>query len=256
VGARLGQHFLIDEGVRDAIVAAARIEPGDRLIEIGPGRGFLTRALLARAREVTAVELDDWYAESAADRLQSPPNLRLIHADFLKLDLSELGEGPFKFVANLPYSVATPILQKILDWPRWTSAVLMFQKEVAERVAAAPGSGRYGLLALSVRLKAEAELVVEAPRQCFSPPPKVSSAVVRLLRLPRPLAAADREQAFFRLAKAVFSQRRKMAAGVLAGALRLPRARVVEAFSRCSIPADARPEQIPLEGFLKLAELL
>lgn len=254
MGARLDQHFLVDEGARDAIISATRLEPGDQVIEIGPGRGFLTAALLSRAAEVTAVELDDWYAESAARRLGSPANLRLIHQDFLKLDLSELGEGPFKFAANLPYSVATPILQKILDWPRWTSAVLMFQKEVARRIAAGLGSADYGLLTLSVWLKAEAELVLELPPECFSPPPKVDSAVVRLTRRPRPLLEPAEEKAFFRLAKAAFGQRRKMAAGVLAGTLKLPRAEVEEAFRRCGIAPDCRPQQIPPEGFLRLAE--
>lgn len=256
MGARLDQHFLIDEKARDSILAAARLEPGERVVEIGPGRGFLTQALLTRAAEVTAVELDDWYAGSAMERLRRPANLKLIHEDFLKLDLFSLGEGPYKFVANLPYSVATPILQKILDWPRWSSAVLMFQKEVARRIAAGPGSADYGLLTLSVWLKAEAELVLELPPECFSPPPKVDSAVVRLTRRPRPLLEPAGEKNFFRLAKAAFGQRRKMAAGVLAGALGLPRERVLEAFQYCEIPPEARPQQIPPEGFLRLSETL
>lgn len=256
MGARLDQHFLVDEGVRDAIVAAARVRACDRVLEIGPGRGILTAPLLALAAHVTVVEMDDRLAESAMERLKSPKNLTVIHRDFLKLDLGELGEGPFTVVSNLPYSVGAPILQKLLSWPHWTSAVLMFQKEVAERLIARPGTGDYGLLTLSVQLKASVELVLEARPTCFAPPPKVSSAVVRLTRLPQPLLSPQKEEAFFKLARLAFSQRRKMAAGVLAGGLRRPRAEIADVLKKCGIPEDSRPERISMEAFLRLLEAL
>jgi 16S rRNA (adenine1518-N6/adenine1519-N6)-dimethyltransferase len=251
VGARLGQHFLKDETVRDAAVAAARLSPGDKVLEIGPGRGFLTKGLLAEKVELTAVELDERLAQGLAGL-----PLRLIREDFLKLDLATLGPGPFVVVSNLPYSVGTPILQKILSWDGWTSAVLMFQKEVADRVVAGPGGADYGLLALSVINRAKAERVIEAPRQCFTPPPQVSSEVVRLVRRESPAVAPERERAFFRVAKAAFAQRRKMAAGTLSKSLALPRERVDAAFAKLGLDVRARPEILPFEAWRRLAEEL
>ncbi len=247
--ARLGQHFLKDESVRDSIVAAARIAPGSKVLEIGPGRGFLTRSLLEQKVELTAVELDERLAEG----LDALP-MRLIREDFLKLDLSTLGEGPFTVVSNLPYSVASPILQKILRWERWTSAVLMFQKEVADRVTAAPGGPDYGLLTLSVVNRAESERVIEAPRTAFSPPPKVASGVVRLIRRPAPLVAD--EGRLFRIARPAFEQRRKMAAGTLSRALGVARENVAAAFADAGIDASARPEAITFAQFAALSESL
>jgi 16S rRNA (adenine1518-N6/adenine1519-N6)-dimethyltransferase len=251
--ARLGQHFLIDEGVRDAIVAAADVRPGERVLEIGPGRGMLTGPLLRRAREVLAVEMDDVLAPALPARMgELAARLRLVHADFLKLDLTELGEGPFKLVANLPYSVATPILQKVLPWPGWTSAVLMFQKEVAERIAAASGDGRYGMLTLSVLVFAEPELLLEVPRESFAPRPKIASAVVRLTRRAAPLLGERERELFFRVARAAFGERRKMAAGPLSRALGLDRGKVARALESAGLKPTCRAEEIPFAAFLKL----
>jgi 16S rRNA (adenine1518-N6/adenine1519-N6)-dimethyltransferase len=251
--ARLGQHFLKDEGVRDAIVAATGLTRQDQALEIGPGRGILTRGLLAAAGSVTAVEMDERLAEKLADEYRSEPRLRLVTSDFLKLDLETLGPGPFVVAANLPYSVGAPILQKLLVWPRWRTAVLMFQKEVAERIAAAPGGPDYGLLTLSVLLHAEPELLIEVPRQLFSPPPQVASAVVRLTRRDKPVLEGEAAARFFKIAKAAFGQRRKMASGLIAQALGLPRERVVEAFAGLGVAAGARAQDIPFEAFGRLA---
>lgn len=248
--ARLGQHFLKDEEIRDTIVAAARLSPGSKVLEIGPGRGFLTKALIASGVDLTAVELDERLAENYIAELP----LRLIRDDFLKLDLAALGDGPYTVVSNLPYSVGAPILQKILLWDKWTSAVLMFQKEVAERVTAKPGCADYGLLTLSVINRAESEHVVDAPRTAFSPPPQVSSAVVRLLRRPKPLV--DDEAKFFKVAKAAFEHRRKMAAGTLSRVLRLPREKVDAAFAVAGVELAARPENLPFSAWARLAALL
>src|SRR3989338_5930990 len=172
MGAKLGQHFLIDEGVRDAIVAAAELDAGEQAVEIGPGKGILTRAILESGAKLIAVEMDGSLALALARRFSCEPRLRVIHSNFLKLDSSELGAQSVKFVANLPYAVGTPILQRILSRHLWTSAVLMFQKEVAERITAQPGGPDYGLLTLSTLLYAEAELLMEAPKTCFSPRPR------------------------------------------------------------------------------------
>ncbi|MFA6317797.1 MAG: rRNA adenine dimethyltransferase family protein [Elusimicrobiota bacterium] len=283
--ARLDQHFLKDHGVRDRILAAARLEPGDSVVEIGPGRGFLTAALLARA-PVTAVEMDERLAAALGANIAAaggpapvpvtgpvpgsgpvpasgsvpsaglPPGLRLIVSDFLKVEPRDLGKPPLKFVSNLPYSVATPILQRILSWDCWSSAVLMFQKEVAERIIASPGGRDYGVLTLSTAIKASAELVTFAPCEAFSPKPKVESAVVRLTRRAVPLVPPEGESAFFRVCRAAFSQRRKKVINPLASAFPVSRERIAAVLEECGIPASARAEEIPLDGFLRLAAKL
>ena len=254
--ARLGQHFLVDCAVRDTIVSAAALAAGGRALEIGPGRGMLTRALLAQDCAVTAVEMDERLAAALEAEFAGQPRLRVIREDFLKLDLSLLGEGPFKVVANLPYSVATPILQKLLPWPRWTSAVLMFQEEVARRITAVPGSCDYGLLTLSVLLFAEAEYLFEVPRESFAPRPKVVSAVVGLRRREKPLLGEKERELFFKVARAAFGERRKMAAGPLARRLGIGRERAANALEVAGVSATCRAEEIPFEAFLRLPAAL
>ena len=252
MGARLGQHFLTDPAALDAIARACGAGPGDAVLEIGPGRGALTRPLLAAGARVTAVELDDRLAAA----LPASDRLRVVNEDFLRLDLDALGPGPWKIAGNLPYAVATPILQKLLLWDRWTTAALMFQKEVALRAAAEPGGADYGLLGLSVRLRADARLELELPPEAFAPRPKVDSAVVVFTRLAAPRIGAGDEPSFWRIAKLAFAQRRKMAASVLSKALGKPRADVEAAFAAAGVAPDARPETIPFESWLALARSL
>lgn len=253
--ARLGQHFLVCPEVVDSILAAADVRPGETVLEIGPGKGALTARLLAAGARVSAVEMDERLAE-ALPRACPSPLLSVARADFLELDLRTL-PSPVKVVANLPYSVATPILQRLLDWPGWETAVLMFQKEVAERLLAAPGGRKYSLLTLSAALKADVSEVCAAPARCFEPPPRVDSLVVRLARLPRPrLPEGLAEEAFFRIARAAFSQRRKLAAKSVAAVLGLSRERVDRAFAEAAIAPSARAEEIALESFVKLVESL
>jgi 16S rRNA (adenine1518-N6/adenine1519-N6)-dimethyltransferase len=211
----------------------------------------LTRPLLAAGARVTAVETDGALAAAL-----SAPGLTVIHEDFLRFDLASLERGPWLVAGNLPYAVGTAILQKLLLWEDWTEATLMFQKEVALRIVAGPGGPDYGLLSLSARLRADAELVLELSPESFRPRPKVDSAVVRLRRLTAPRLAAADEAAFWRLAKAAFAQRRKMAAGVLAKALARPRADVEAALAAAGVPAAARPEEIPFEAWAELARSL
>ncbi len=274
MGARLGQHFLRDEGVRDAVVGLAHARPGDLVLEIGPGRGALTGRLLAAGAAVTAVELDEVIAgklpgmvgrfltahgggtSSPDGSVGHTAGLTIINEDFLRVDLRELGPGPWLVVGNLPYAVGTPILQKLLAWNAWTRAVLMFQKEVGERIVAGPGGADYGLLSLSVRARADAELAFEVPRAAFMPPPNVDSAVVVLTRRALPRLPAAEERGFWRLAKIAFTQRRKMAAGVLSKALGRPRAEVDAAFAAAGLDVSARPEEIAFDAWLALARAL
>lgn len=250
--AKLGQHFLTDQGVLQDIARASGAGPGDQVLEIGPGRGALTSRLLAAGAAVTAVEADPVLAAQLPGLLKSD-RLVVHDEDFLRFDLAALGEGPWLVVANLPYAVGTAILQKVLLWEKWTTATLMFQKEVALRVVSGTGGADYGLLALSARLRADAELVLDIPPSAFRPRPQVDSAVVHLRRLPAPRVPASDEKAFWRLAKAAFGQRRKMAAGVLAKALQVPRPDIEAAFAAAGVAAEARPEEIPFEAWAALA---
>ncbi len=253
--ARLSQHFLVDASVSDAVVAASGARAGERLLEIGPGKGVLTKPLLETGASVTAVELDDRLYGGLLETLV-PRGLKLLHADFLELDLARLDGGPYAVVSNLPYAVGAPILQKLLSWPGWTQAVLMFQDEVALRLCAAPDGPDYGLLTLSTLLWAEPEYLLQVPPKAFRPPPKVSSGVIRLKRRPEPLVPMDRQPAFFKIAKAAFAQRRKMAVGSLAAALARPRGQVEEVFDRLGVSRSARPENIPFDAWSRLADEL
>ena len=254
---RLGQHFLRDEGARDAVAGLCSAGPGDAVLEIGPGRGALTGRLLATGAKVTAIELDDILAGKLPGMVgDAAKNLKVINEDFLRLDLRTLGPGPYVVAGNLPYAVGTPILQRLLEWDGWSRAVLMFQLEVAERIVAKLGGADYGLLSLSVLARADAELALTVPPSAFMPPPAVDSGVVVLTRLKQPRLSAEDEKGFWRLAKTSFTQRRKMASGVLAKALGKPRAEVDAAFAAAGVGVSARAEEIPFDAWRALARAL
>jgi 16S rRNA (adenine1518-N6/adenine1519-N6)-dimethyltransferase len=247
VGAKLGQHFLRDDRAVALIVEASGAGPGRRILEIGPGKGALTLPLLKTGATVTAVEKDDQLAERLSDRLT------VINEDFLRV---ELPPGLWRVVGNLPYAVATPILQKLLLWDGWDEAVLMFQREVANRICAPVGGADYGLLRLSVLLRAEAEVILGLQPSSFVPPPKVHSAVVRVKRLPKPLLGEKEERDFWRPVKAAFAQRRKMAAKTIAGTLGIDKEKVEDELEKLGLRRDARPETIPFEAWLALGRSL
>ncbi|MDH4230381.1 MAG: 16S rRNA (adenine(1518)-N(6)/adenine(1519)-N(6))-dimethyltransferase RsmA, partial [Nitrospirota bacterium] len=180
----LGQHFLADKGIARRIVAAADVVPGDRVLEIGPGRGILTQQLLDAGASVTAVELDRGLYEALAQQYAGEPRLTLLHADALKTDPAVAGGNPpagYKVVANLPYQVTTPLLFHFLEAiPPPSAIVVMIQKEVAERILATPGGKIYGVLSLGVQAQARAKMCFKVLPGAFRPPPKVTSAVVRV----------------------------------------------------------------------------
>lgn len=254
MGARLDQHYLVDENIRDSILVSARLSLDLKVLEIGPGRGFLTSELIGRTADLTVVEMDPRLADWLSQKFGSLPGFTLLRSDFLKIDLPSLGKGPFRIVANLPYSVGTPILQKILEWDDWSDAVLMFQKEVADRITAQHGCRDYGILTLSVLLRAVPELLFDVDRESFRPRPKVQSAVIRVTRLAEPRISRAREKVFFRIAKAAFGQRRKIALGVIAGGMSVPKEKVARIFEDLGIEPKARAENIPFETYLALAK--
>jgi 16S rRNA (adenine1518-N6/adenine1519-N6)-dimethyltransferase len=269
---RLSQNFLADVEVLEAILAEAAPTPGGAVLEIGPGLGILTGGLLAAGAAVAAVELDAGFvrhlAAGFAEELERgatvpaptpgpPGSLRLVEADVLDCDLAALVSSPYEVVANLPYHVTSPVLHLLLGGePRPTRAVLMLQREVAERVAAAPGAMSY--LSVFVQYHATARIVRRVPREAFEPAPAVESAIVALdvrpvdaLRL-----APAAEDDFWRLVQAGFRERRKMLRNVLARQLPLEPGRLDAALAATGIVGDRRPQTLGVGEWLELAAAL
>jgi len=251
---RLGQHFLRDPATARAIVAALADTP-PRVLEIGPGRGDLTGPLLSRFSRVRAVELDHRLAAALPGRLGNPAGLDVRHGDGLALDLDGLAEGgQWQVAANLPYSVGTPILRRLL--PRhdlFTVLVVMVQLEVARRLVAPTGGAGRGLLTLEAEAHAGAELLFTVPPRCFSPPPRVTSAVVRLHLHPSPAPPATVERAL-ELASAAFTHRRKKLGNALAS-VGSP-LEVAAGLTVAGADGNLRPQDLSLELWLALAEAL
>jgi 16S rRNA (adenine1518-N6/adenine1519-N6)-dimethyltransferase len=249
---RFGQHFLHDAGIIARIVRAIGPHPGDRMVEIGPGDGALTAPLLRELGKLTVIELD----RDLLPRLESLPaqgqSLSIIQADVLKVDFRTLAANmPLRVVGNLPYNISTPILFHCLDHIDTIRDMhFMLQREVVERMAAAPGSKTYGRLSVMLQLACEVESLIDVPARAFEPPPKVESAVVRL----RPRPAAERPtqhiDVIARIVRAAFGQRRK----TLANALREV-ANVAE-IEAAGIDPRARAEQVAPQGYVALAEVI
>jgi 16S rRNA (adenine1518-N6/adenine1519-N6)-dimethyltransferase len=250
----LGQNFLLDLNLTGRIARAAGDLTGVTVIEVGPGPGGLTRALLAEgAKRVIAVERDE-RALAAIEEIAAryPGQLEIVPGDALEFDPGPyLDGGPARVVANLPYNIATPLLIGWLTtepWPPWfDQLVLMFQREVAERIVAKPGGKSYGRLAVLTGWRCEAKILFDISPSAFVPPPKVTSSVVRLV--PRAVPLACDATALQRVTEAAFGQRRKMLRQSLKSLGIDPAALLTPA----GIEPTARAEEIPVEGFVRLA---
>jgi len=253
----LGQNFLLDLNLTARIARAAEPLENITVVEIGPGPGGLTRALLALgARRVIAVERDE-RALAALEEIAAryPGRLTIVAGDALTVDLeAELGPERARVVANLPYNIATALLVGWLTaepWPPWyDQLVLMFQREVAERIVAKPGGKNYGRLAVLAGWRSEARILFDVAPSAFVPPPKVTSSVVRLVPRPEPLPCDSK--ALQRVTEAAFGQRRKMLRQSLKS-LGVDAAALLEA---AGIEPTARAEEIPVDGFVTLARML
>ena len=251
---QLGQNFLLDLNLTAKIARMAGDLAGADVLEVGPGPGGLTRGLLAEgARRVLAVEKDARCLAALAEvQAAYPGRLEVLNADALEVDAAALLTAPVKVVANLPYNVGTELLVRWLTpshWPPfWDSLTLMFQKEVAERIVARPGSKAYGRLALLAQWRSEAKIVMTLPPEAFTPPPKIHSAVVHLTRLEAPRYPAD-GAILSRITAMAFNQRRKMLRASLKGLAPDIEDRLLAA----GIQPTQRAEEIPLEGFCALA---
>jgi len=250
----LGQNFLLDLNLTSKIARqAGELETCD-VLEIGPGPGGLTRGLLAQgARRVLAIEKDSRCIAALNEIAQAyPDRLQIIEGDALEVDPLAHLTPPIRIAANLPYNVGTELLVRWLtpkEWPPfWDTLTLMFQKEVAERIVAQPGSKAYGRLAILASWRCEAKIALHLPPSAFTPPPKVSSAVVHLKALEKPKFEAD-AKTLERVVAMAFNQRRKMLRAALKGAAPDIEDRLMAA----GIKPTERAEQIPLEGFCALA---
>jgi 16S rRNA (adenine1518-N6/adenine1519-N6)-dimethyltransferase len=250
---RFGQHFLPHASILERIVDALDPAPGDAVLEIGPGRGALTAVLLARGLRLSAIEKDSDLVPALRERF---PSLKLIEGDALEVDWRDaagLGPAdPFLVVGNIPYNVTSPLLDKALTPPRPTRIVYLVQREVADRLGAAPGSSEYGALTVGVRVAAKVERLFTVPAGAFVPKPRVDSAVIRLTPLTVPLIPDADTAAFRRFVVAIFGARRKQLARGLRTALGFEVAAAARALAAASIDPGARPETLSPEAFVRL----
>lgn len=249
----LGQHWLRDRYVLEHIADCADITSMDTVLEIGPGLGTLTSELLSRAKEVIAVEFDPDLARKLPGQFPGK-NLTVINEDVLTFDLTKLPAG-YKVVANVPYYITSKIVQTLMTSSNKPSiAVLLVQKEVAERIAAMPGD--MSILAVSAQIYAEAYLGDIVPAELFTPPPKVDSQVVILKTRPCPFISPDQERAFFRVVKAGFSAKRKKLRSSLSGGLAISKPEAEELLDKAGISSDCRAEDLTLEQWRSLTEVI
>ncbi len=246
---RFGQHFLVDAGVIEAIVDAVAPLPGEAIVEIGPGLGAITRPLLARCGALTAIELD----RDLAARWRKTPGLDVVEADVLTVDFAALGRARgdgklLRIVGNLPYNISTPILFHLLESVEHIADQhVMLQKEVVDRMVAAPHGKDYGRLSVMLQWRYEIEHVLDVPPESFDPPPRVDSAVVRMT--PKPAREGVDAALLEELVRVAFSQRRKL--------LRHTLGRWLEARgAAASFDTQRRAEEVPVDDYLTLAASL
>ncbi len=254
----LGQNFLLDLNLTRRIARAAGPLEGATVLEVGPGPGGLTRALLMEgAGKVIAVERDDRTRPALAEIAAAyPGRLEVVEADALKVnwaDIAAQAEGPVKIAANLPYNIATPLLTGWLlaePWPPyWSSLTLMFQKEVAQRITASPGSDAYGRLSIISQWRSQALKLFDISPRAFTPPPKVTSSVVHITPLPEPVHRCQ-AQVLEKVTAAAFGQRRKM----LRSSLKALGGDTEAMIAAAGLKPEMRAEQVDVAGFCRLAE--
>jgi len=246
---RYSQHFLINHHAIESIVSAVAPTQEDVILEIGPGKGALTGSLVESGARVIAVEIDPVWAEELKSRFVGKENFSVINQDILEFKGEGIG-GQVKIVGNLPYNITSPILERLCEWTFWNEAVLMVQKEVANRLIASPGGKDFGAISVGVSLFCETERVFDLSPGSFDPPPKVFSTVVRLRRRKEPLT--QEPQAVRRVVQAAFQQRRKTLLNSLSHGLGLEKEVVRKLLTDHKISTSERPERLSVMDFVKL----
>lgn len=270
---RLGQHFLTDPKILDRIVAALEPAPDDTVIEIGPGRGSLTRRLAPRVGRVIAIEKDRRLAEELergrgrGEQAIPAHSVRIVAADALRVDWRELVHPgpppaphapfpPFKLVGNVPYYITSPLIAKALTRPTPRTVVFLVQLEVADRLVAEPGSKQYGAMTVGVQAVALVEKLFVVRAGSFRPRPRVDSAVVRFTPLARPLVTEAEQDEFRRFVVGIFGQRRKQLAGIVRSLQAIDRATAIQLLERLGLDPAARPEVLSPQMFVQLFHTL
>lgn len=254
----MGQNFLIAQWVPERIADECGAGRGVCAVEIGPGIGCLTEQLCERTERVIAVELDRRLIPVLGETLAGRDNLKVINADVMSLDLSELDFGGLSPVvaANLPYNITSPVITKLLGCGLFKAVTVMVQREVADRICARPKTSDYGAFTLFCQYKAECRKLFNVPASCFEPRPKVESAVVRMDLREKPPVEAD-EELLFRIIRAAFNHRRKTLSNALsAGFPGAEKEKLRDAISSAGLAPTARGEELSLEEFARLAAFL
>lgn len=258
----LGQNFLIDDNIINKIITGSNVKSGDKVIEVGPGIGTLTRELADIADKVMAVEIDRNLIPILEDTLSDFDNIKVVNQDIIKADIKSLIEenldgGPVKLVANLPYYITTPIIMRFLEEKiNVTDIVVMVQKEVAERMNATPGGKEYGALSVAVQYYCDTEIIAKVPRHLFVPQPNVDSIVIALRVRPERKYSVKDEELFFKIVKASFGQRRKTLLNSVSSMGVLEKSRVLEVLQKSGIDEKRRGETLSLEEFAILSNTM
>jgi 16S rRNA (adenine1518-N6/adenine1519-N6)-dimethyltransferase len=245
----LGQHFLNDKRILQRIVDALELTGGETVVEIGPGRGSLTELLVPVAKRLVLIEYDRLLAARLREMYASTPSVSVIEADVLTVDLGEAAGGPYVLVGNVPYYITTPILFHALEPRRPDRAVYLVQREVADRIAAEPGSADYGALSVNVQGFASPKKLFRVAPGSFEPPPKVESAVIRIDPRDEPVVDAAHEARFRRFVQEAFGMRRKQMRRVVRSLLNLDAERAEALLAEVGIDPMARPETLSAEQF-------
>ena len=251
---RLGQNFLIDQEALDAIVDAAELYEGDHVIEVGPGTGFLTEQLITDAGKVTSVELDEDMVKILKAQYNLTENLEVIHSDILKMRIEDMVEGRYKVVANIPYYITSPVIRHFLQSKiRPKVMVLLVQKEVAEKICGMTGKS---FITVETQVQAHPEYIATVPASSFYPSPKVDSAILKLTVYHEPKVPEAELKDFLRIVKFGYSQKRKKLSNGLSAGLHIEPSDARELLVKANIPEDARPEDLEVEDWQKLVEVV
>lgn len=259
---KYGQNFLIDQNILDKVLEAGQLAGDDRVLEVGPGIGTLTRALSPRVKQVVGVEIDRGLVRVLRETLRNCHNVTVIPGDILKKGPGELvgpcwGKESYKVISNLPYNITTPLLSRLLrEGDNISLMVCMVQREAAERITAPPGGKTYGPISVLARYYAEPELLFTVPRTVFFPSPEVDSAVIRLREKKVRVERVEDEELFYQIVRRVFQYRRKSLLNALKGASGLGRHELGDLISRAGLNPSCRGETLSEGEFANLANII
>lgn len=252
----LGQNFLVDPNTIRRIVRLAEVKPGDRVVEVGAGLGTLTAALAEKAERVIAIEFDRALLPALREAVEVFPKVEIVRADVMRLDFAPLLKGAgWRFISNLPYNLATPLLARLLEEvPEIEDFVVMVQREVGERLVSPPGSRQYGAVSVLVSYFCEGRTLGRVPPTVFWPKPKVDSVLIRLARRPSPVDVPVED--LMRVVRGAFSQRRKRVRNALAASLEMSPADVERVLAAAGVEPGARAEALAIGDFARIAKAL